>query len=285
MPITALPTPPSRNDPTNFATRADAFLGALPNFATEANALASTVNSDAQLAEDWATKTTGVVADSEYSSKEYAVGTTATAGSAKNWAIKTNGAVAGGEYSAKKYAQDASTSASNASSSASAASGSASAAAGSASAAAASAVEAAGLVENYQGALASDPALDKNGGALAAGDWYVNTTTGYVRAYTGSVWVQGISAVAGVASINSLTGALTGFVTESGAQTLTNKTITDPLLTLGAGQGIAGQVLVSKGSGLAPAWANPGAQDFVTQFTGINQPPGSYSPNNSFALI
>lgn len=40
MPITALPTPPGRNDPANFATRADAFLAALPAFATEANALA-----------------------------------------------------------------------------------------------------------------------------------------------------------------------------------------------------------------------------------------------------
>lgn len=39
MPITPLPTPPSRQDPTNFATRADEFLGQLPQFATEANAL------------------------------------------------------------------------------------------------------------------------------------------------------------------------------------------------------------------------------------------------------
>ena len=39
--ITALPTPPSRQDPTNFNDRADAFLGALPQFATEANAVAS----------------------------------------------------------------------------------------------------------------------------------------------------------------------------------------------------------------------------------------------------
>ena len=44
MAITPLPTPPSRNDPTNFATRADAFLGALPTFGTEANALAVDVN-------------------------------------------------------------------------------------------------------------------------------------------------------------------------------------------------------------------------------------------------
>lgn len=47
MAITPLPTPPSRNDPTNFAARGDAFLGALPDFATEANALAVDVNADA----------------------------------------------------------------------------------------------------------------------------------------------------------------------------------------------------------------------------------------------
>ena len=47
MAITPLPTPPSRNDPTNFSTRADAFLEALPDFATEANALAVDVNADA----------------------------------------------------------------------------------------------------------------------------------------------------------------------------------------------------------------------------------------------
>lgn len=46
MTITALPTPPSRQDPLNFADRADDFLGALPQFATEANALATAVNAD-----------------------------------------------------------------------------------------------------------------------------------------------------------------------------------------------------------------------------------------------
>lgn len=44
MAITALPTPPSRQDPTNFALRADSFLGALPAFAAEANALVTQVN-------------------------------------------------------------------------------------------------------------------------------------------------------------------------------------------------------------------------------------------------
>lgn len=49
MAITPLPTPvPSTSDPANFDTRADAFLGALPTFATEANALAVQMNSDAE---------------------------------------------------------------------------------------------------------------------------------------------------------------------------------------------------------------------------------------------
>lgn len=58
MTITALPTPPSRSDPLNFATRADAFLGQLPQFATEANALASQVNTNAGTASTAATSAT-----------------------------------------------------------------------------------------------------------------------------------------------------------------------------------------------------------------------------------
>ena len=44
MPITALPTPPSTDDPTNFDSRADTFLAALPTFVTEANALEADLN-------------------------------------------------------------------------------------------------------------------------------------------------------------------------------------------------------------------------------------------------
>jgi len=44
MAITPLSTPPSRDDPTNFAARADTFLGQLPLFAEEANNLQSEVN-------------------------------------------------------------------------------------------------------------------------------------------------------------------------------------------------------------------------------------------------
>jgi hypothetical protein len=62
MAITPLPTPPSRNDPTNFAARGDAFLGALPDFATEANALAVDVNADAVAAAADATAATAAAA-------------------------------------------------------------------------------------------------------------------------------------------------------------------------------------------------------------------------------
>lgn len=41
MAITPLPTPPSRSAPSTFSTLADAFLGALPTFVTEANAQAA----------------------------------------------------------------------------------------------------------------------------------------------------------------------------------------------------------------------------------------------------
>lgn len=44
MPIKALPVAPTRSDPVNFNSRADAFLSALPTFATEANALQDDVN-------------------------------------------------------------------------------------------------------------------------------------------------------------------------------------------------------------------------------------------------
>lgn len=44
MTITALPTPPNRALPGTFADLGDAFLGALPTFATEANALEANVD-------------------------------------------------------------------------------------------------------------------------------------------------------------------------------------------------------------------------------------------------
>ena len=65
--ITALPTPPSTDDPANFSTRADAFLGALQSpFVTEANAMAGAMNTVAgEVAADaTATATDRIAAES-----------------------------------------------------------------------------------------------------------------------------------------------------------------------------------------------------------------------------
>lgn len=48
--ITPLPTPPSRTAPATFSALADAFLGALPTFQSEANALATGAEADAATA-------------------------------------------------------------------------------------------------------------------------------------------------------------------------------------------------------------------------------------------
>ena len=57
MPITPLPNPPSRTDPINFAPRADAFLDALPQFATEANSLEQSLVASTSLATSTSTIT------------------------------------------------------------------------------------------------------------------------------------------------------------------------------------------------------------------------------------
>lgn len=46
-PISALPSPPSRQDPANFAAEADAFLGALPTFQSQVNAAGTYIDGKA----------------------------------------------------------------------------------------------------------------------------------------------------------------------------------------------------------------------------------------------
>ena len=75
MPITALPAPPTRSDATNFNARADAFLSALPIFATEANSLASELNGYASNAAASAATATNAPGTSATSSTSLAIGT------------------------------------------------------------------------------------------------------------------------------------------------------------------------------------------------------------------
>ena len=120
--------------------------------------------------------------------------------------------------SATASASSATTSGNSATASAS----SATAAANSATAAASSATDAANSADAfddiYLGSKSSDPTADNDGDSLAAGMLYFNTTSDVLRVYSGSAWQD--------AAVDTST-----FITLNGTQTLTNKTLTSPVIS------------------------------------------------------
>jgi hypothetical protein len=115
--------------------------------------------------------------------------TTSATNAASSATAASNSATA-----AATSATTASTQASNASTSASTASTQATNAANSATAAASSATSAANSLDTfddtYLGAKSSDPTTDNDGDALAAGMLYTNTSTGNLKFYNGTAWVN-----------------------------------------------------------------------------------------------
>ena len=95
---------------TTSATNAANSASAAATSASNASTSATNASNSATLASEWASKTNGQVATTDYSSKAWAVGgtgvtDTSSRGAAKEWATKTSGTVDTSEFSAKEYSQ------------------------------------------------------------------------------------------------------------------------------------------------------------------------------------
>ena len=165
--ITALPTPPSRSDPANFATRGDALLTALPAFVTQTNAVAGEVNTNATTA----TTQAGIATTQAGIATTQAATATIQAGIATTQAglSTTNGANQVALAAAQVVL--ATTQAGNALSSANAAAASYDA-----------------FDDRYLGSKSSNPATDNDGGALIEGSLHWNSTANEMRVYDGAAW-------------------------------------------------------------------------------------------------
>ena len=202
MAITLLPTPPSRQDPANFNVRADEFLGALPAFGTEANSLASDVNSKQITASNAATTATN--AANTATTKASEASTFANTASTKASEASASATSASNSAStATTKASEASTSATNAANSASTATTKATEASDSANQALlyATAQNKASSTTNVTPALGSKSFTIETNKAFVAGQYVsiasnsniANKMVGYITSYntgTGALVVQ-----------------------------------------------------------------------------------------------
>lgn len=171
------------SDASGSATAASNSASAAATSATNAASSASSASSSATTAATQATNS--------------ASSATAAAGSATSASTSaTTATTKAGEASTS--ASNAATSATNAASSATSAATSASDASTSAVSAASSAASAAALLDNfddrYLGAKASAPSVDNDGNALQLGALYFDSTSGKMRVYTASGWIDASSA-------------------------------------------------------------------------------------------
>lgn len=236
----------SKNAAAASATAAASSESAAASSASSASSSASTATTKANEAAASAVTASTKASDASSSATQAANSASGAATSATNAASSASSA-SGSATSAASSASQASTSATNAAASATSAGTSAttattkaaeaansattattqattattkaSEAAASAVSAANSAAAAATALDNfddrYLGQKTADPTLDNDGMALLTGALYFNTTTGKMRVYTGSGWIDASSAsVATLATFNYV--ATAGQTTFSG---------------------------------------------------------------------
>jgi len=176
--------------------------------ATSASGSASTATTQASNASTSATNASNSASSaSTYATNASNSASTATTQASAASTSATN--AASSASAASTSASSASTYASNAASSASSASTSASNAATAQTAAEAARDATLAAYDNfddrYLGSKTSDPTLDNDGNALAAGSLYFNSVSGAMKVYTGSAWVAAYVSGAGyLASANNL---------------------------------------------------------------------------------
>lgn len=247
------------------ATNAASSATSASTSATTATTKATQASTSATLAQDWAIKTVDPVSGAEYSSKYHAQAASASAGSASSSAnaaaasATTAGTKAGEASASAASALDsegaasvavqfaanarsaAQTSANAALASKNAAATSATSASNSATAASNSATAAAGSATS-----AGNSATGASSSAVAAAGSAATATTKASEAST-SATNAATSATAAAASATNTANALVG--ERSAVATLTNKTITSPVIDSGAANGVAylnaGKVLTS----------------------------------------
>lgn len=205
---------------TTKATEASNSASAAATSASTATTKADSATASASAAASSATLASTKAAEADADATSAAASASAAAGSATSAANSATAATTNGAAQVSLAAAQvalATTQANNAANSATASANSASDSANSATSAAASAASAAAILDNfddrYLGSKSSAPTVDNDGNALILGALYFDTTSGKMRVYTASGWIDASSAsVATLATFKfTATGGQTSF--------------------------------------------------------------------------